>query len=331
MKITEPVENAVDMDAEGNVAVEGAVRTVAFCPCKWNSSLLAVASGSMVTVFSLKRLPDEGPDQEELGVEVVRRFEHKQPVCSIAWSPNMSLVLSPVWMRFATASSDGKVRIFYSNLQDKDDINVLAGHGGPVNAVAFESQSGEMVASVADDNTCRIWGLDGTERARLVLRSPGTAVAWHPDEVGKLLVAEKRGTLRLYNALTWQPLMSLDTGGLGSPLLSADWSVCNSILLGATAGPNWFLWETARSSRPLEHKAVHPSGATDFRFSHIHEALCATRGYPGNQVKVLNLKTGQVLLSRNQPVGCGVSWHHKLPIVAYGGDGRVCLFRVTSF
>lgn len=329
MKIPERVENGLDMDPDGQVAVEGAVRTVAFCPCKWNSSLLAVGSSDRVTVFSLK-FPDEGSDQGELAVEVVRRFAHKEPVCSVAWSPNMSLVLSPVCMRFATASSDGKVRIFCSNLQEKDDISVLDGHRGPVNAVAWEPHSGEAVASVGDDNTCRVWGLDGEQRACLVLRSPGTAVAWHPDEAGKLLVAEKRGTLRLYNALSWQPLMSLDTGPQGAPLLSADWSVCNSLLLGAVAGPSWFLWETARSSRPLEQKAAHPGGGTDFRFSHVHEALCATRGFPGNQVRVLNLRTAQVLLTRDQSVGCGLSWHHKLPIVAYGGDGRVHLFRVTS-
>ncbi|KAG0429448.1 hypothetical protein HPB47_023630 [Ixodes persulcatus] len=339
MKIPERVENGLDMDPDGQVAVEGAVRTVAFCPCKWNSSLLAVGSSDRVTVFSLKfpasvwgdlrralrsnaimasrdcnivqsgqrvrgrpmevcdefpyLVQDEGSDQGELAVEVVRRFAHKEPVCSVAWSPNMSLVLSPVCMRFATASSDGKVRIFCSNLQEKDDISVLDGHRGPVNAVAWEPHSGEAVASVGDDNTCRVWGLDGEQRACLVLRSPGTAVAWHPDEAGKLLVAEKRGTLRLYNALSWQPLMSLDTGPQGAPLLSADWSVCNSLLLGAVAGPSWFLWETARSSRPLEQKVAHPGGGTDFRFSHVHEALCATRGFPGNQVRVLNLRTAQ--------------------------------------
>ncbi|CAN8023511.1 unnamed protein product [Ixodes persulcatus] len=187
MKIPERVENGLDMDPDGQVAVEGAVRTVAFCPCKWNSSLLAVGSSDRVTVFSLKfPASDEGSDQGELAVEVVRRFAHKEPVCSVAWSPNMSLVLSPVCMRFATASSDGKVRIFCSNLQEKDDISVLDGHRGPVNAVAWEPHSGEAVASVGDDNTCRVWGLDGEQRACLVLRSPGTAVAWHPDEAGKV-------------------------------------------------------------------------------------------------------------------------------------------------
>ncbi|KAH9380344.1 hypothetical protein HPB48_016096 [Haemaphysalis longicornis] len=330
MKITaQPVENAADLDPGRTLSVDGAVRAVAFCPCKWNSSLLAVGTASEVTVFSVK-LPDEDPGLKSIEASVVRCFSHVAPVQCIAWSPNMSLVLEPVWMRLATASLDNNVRLFYTNLKEEDEVKVLTGHKGPVNAVAFEPQSGQALASVGDDNTCRIWGVDGEQQARLLLRSPGTALAWHPEEVGKLLVAEKRGTLRFYNASTGQPLMSLETGQPGL-LLSVDWSLCNSLLLGAVAGPHCFLWESARSSRPLDQKPVHPSGATNFAFSHIQEEVCATRGHPGNAVKVLNLKTAQVLLSQACEVGCGISWHHKHPVLAYGGDGRVHIARVTSF
>ncbi|XP_077492926.1 nucleoporin Nup37-like isoform X2 [Amblyomma americanum] len=119
----------------------------------------------------------------------------------------MFLVLQPVWMRFATASMDNES---------------LLGHKGPVNAAAFEPQSGEIVASVCD-NSCRIWRLDRQQQAYIALRSPGTAVLWHPDDHGKPLMAEKWGTLRLYNAMTKPALsiMSLETGQAGL-LLSAD-------------------------------------------------------------------------------------------------------------
>lgn len=330
MKITaDPVENVVDLDPDRILSVQGHVRAVAFCPCKWNSSLLAVGTTSFVTVFNVK-LPDEDPDLKTIEASIVRRFKHDAPIQCIAWSPNMSLVLQPVWMRFATASMDNEVRLFYSNLRTEDEVKFLSGHKGPVNAVAFEPQSGEILASVGDDNSCRIWGMDGQQQACIALRSPGTAVIWHPDERGKLLVAEKRGTLRLY-AMTKQPLplMSLETNQAGL-LLSADWSLGNSLLLGAVAGPHCFLWETARSSRPLDQKPVHPGGATNFAFSHIQEEVCATRGHPGNVVKVHNLRTAQVLMSKAVEVGCGISWHHKHPALAYGADGCVHLVRVTS-
>ncbi|XP_077492927.1 nucleoporin Nup37-like isoform X3 [Amblyomma americanum] len=96
----------------------------------------------------------------------------------------MFLVLQPVWMRFATASMDNEVWLFYSNLNTEDEMKSLLGHKGPVNAAAFEPQSGEIVASVCD-NSCRIWRLDRQQQAYIALRSPGTAVLWHPDDHGK--------------------------------------------------------------------------------------------------------------------------------------------------
>ncbi|KAK8764739.1 hypothetical protein V5799_032654 [Amblyomma americanum] len=64
MKITaEPVENIVNLDSDRILSVQGGVRAVAFCPCKWNSSLLAVGT-SFVTVFNVK-LPDEDPLAED--------------------------------------------------------------------------------------------------------------------------------------------------------------------------------------------------------------------------------------------------------------------------
>ncbi|XP_077492936.1 nucleoporin Nup37-like isoform X2 [Amblyomma americanum] len=172
----------------------------------------------------------------------------------------------------------------------------LLGHKGPVNAAAFEPQSGEIVASVCN-NSCRIWHLNGQQQACIALRSPGTAALWHPDDHGKLLVAEKWGTLRLYNAMTKPALsiMSLETGQAGL-LLSADWSLSNSLLLGAVAGPHCFLWETGRSSWPLDQKPVHHDGTTNCAFSHIQEEMCATHGHPGNVVNVHNLRTAQVAI-----------------------------------
>ncbi|KAH7933273.1 hypothetical protein HPB49_011063 [Dermacentor silvarum] len=323
----ERVMNAVDLDPYRTLSVKGTIKAVAFCPCKWNSSLLAVGSGSSVTVFNVK-LPDEDQELKTVDASVLRKFDHDAHIQCIAWSPNMSLVLQPVWIRFATASLDNDVRLFYSDLKE-DEVKILSGHQGPVNAVAFEPQSGEALASVGDDNTCRIWGLDGTQQARIALRSAGTAVVWHPDELGKLLVAEKRGTLRLYNAMTGQALMSMEVGQPGC-LLAADWSPGNSQLLGAAVGNHCYLWETSRSSRPLDHKPLYSNGISELAFSCIQDEVCASRGHPNNTVKVHNLKTNQVLLDVGLNVGRGISWHHNYPVLAFGGDGRVHLLRVIS-
>ncbi|XP_064490233.1 nucleoporin Nup37-like [Ornithodoros turicata] len=322
-------ENAEVVDLDNNVAVKGSVRVVEFCPCKWNASLLAVGTSSEVTVFCLK-LPEENLSTEEASVEIVKTFNHPSAITSLSWSPNMSLVIQPVWMRFVTAATDNKIRIFFSDLKDETTMKELEGHGDYINAVAVEPRQGTLVASVSDDNSCRLWGIEeGEHQQVLTLRSPGMSVCWHPEEPGKLMVGEKRGTVRMYNAASGQPLMSLET--LVAPLLSADWLVTNSTLVGAAAGNSCFLWDSARTSRPFTQKAVHTSSAMEFRFSRTtNSAVCATRGSHGKQVKAINLKTNQVLFTKTGIVGRGISWHCKFPILAIGGDCKVHLYRINA-
>lgn len=335
MKITaaELVTNTVDLDPNRTLSVKGATRAVAlWSNCKSKCCLLAVGTASSVTVFSVT-LPDESNERQTMEASpmeasVVQEFEHSAALQNIAWSPSTSFMPEPVRIRFATASLDNEVRIFTSDLTE-GEVNVLSGHRGPVNAVAFEQQTGEALASVGDDNSCRIWGLDGAQQARIALRSAGTAVVWHPEELGKLLVAEKCGTLRLYNAMSGQPLMSMEVGQPGI-LLAADWCPVNSQLLVAAVGNHCYLWETARSSRPLDHKPLHSNGASELAFSYLQQEVCASRGHPGNSVKVFNFKTNQVLLDVSLNVGRGLAWHPHCPVLAFGGDGRAHLFRVIT-
>ena len=58
-------------------------------------------------------------------------------------------------------------------------------------------------------------------------------------------MAEKNGIIRFYNLLGQQPIMSLDCGH--SPLLSADWCLTNPMRIGAVAGTDWFIFDTAKS------------------------------------------------------------------------------------
>ena len=58
------------------------------------------------------------------------------------------------------------------------------------------------------------------------------AVSWHPEEVSKLMVAEKNGVLHMFNIVSYHPILSLDCGT--GPLLSADWSLYNSDLIATS-------------------------------------------------------------------------------------------------
>ncbi|KAH6923701.1 hypothetical protein HPB50_005171 [Hyalomma asiaticum] len=340
----ELVTNTVDLDPNRTLSVKGATKAVAlWSNCKSKCSLLAVGTASSVTVFSVT-LPNESNERQTMEASpmeasVVQEFEHSVPLQDIAWSPSTSFMPEPVCIRFATASLDNEVRIFSSDLTE-NEVNVLSGHRGLVNAVAFEQQTGEALASVGDDNSCRIWGLDGAQQARIALRSAGTAVVWHPEELGKLLVAEKCGTLRLYNAMSGTAAHVHGGGPAGHPpgsrlvpgeqpaFGSSRWQPLLPVGDGTLQVGHLLLHFMPH--RPLDHKPLHSNGASELAFSYLQQEVCASRGHPGNSVKVFNFKTNQVLLDVSLNVGRGLAWHPHCPVLAFGGDGRAHLFRVIT-
>lgn len=70
------------------------------------------------------------------------------------------------------------------------------------------------------------------------------AVCFHQEAVGKLLVAEKNGVIHLYNILSHQAILSVDSGSI--PLMSADWSSSNSLYVAAIAAGELLVWDISR-------------------------------------------------------------------------------------
>lgn len=58
------------------------------------------------------------------------------------------------------------------------------------------------------------------------------------------MVAEKKGTIRFYDLVTQQAILSLDCGQ--SPLMSADWCLADT-KGGAVTGSDWVIWDITRS------------------------------------------------------------------------------------
>ena len=59
------------------------------------------------------------------------------------------------------------------------------------------------------------------------------------------MVTEEGGIIRHYDTVSGQPILSLDCNN--TPVTSADWSYCDSTLVAAVAGNNWFLWDISQS------------------------------------------------------------------------------------
>ena len=65
-------------------------------------------------------------------------------------------------------------------------LQVIKGHKDYINSLTFEPIKGEVIASVSDDYTCRLWDLDGRQRALFPLKSAGMSVCWNQNDPNKV-------------------------------------------------------------------------------------------------------------------------------------------------
>ncbi|KAM4902338.1 NUP37 protein, partial [Sylvia borin] len=313
------------------VDCEDYVHVVKFNPFDSGDSCSLIAyGGNNYVVVGTCRFQEEDAEVEGMQYKTLRTFHHGIRVDAIAWSPETRLDAIPPQIRFCTAASDRKLRLFTSDLQDKNEFKTFDGHSDYINDLVFAPNDGQEIASVSDDHTCRVWDLEGNEKAHFVLRSPGMSVCWHPEEAFKLMVAEKNGKIRFYDLITQQAILSLECEQ--TPLMSADWCFKNTLKIGAVAGSDWLIWDITRSSYPQDKRPVHVDRARLFRWSQVNENLFATTGYPGKtttQLLVHHLGHPQPILTGTAAVGSGLTWHRTLPLCAVGGDHKI-FFWVTE-
>ncbi|XP_047905108.2 nucleoporin Nup37 isoform X2 [Anser cygnoides] len=318
-------------NAAYTVDCEDYVHVIKFNPFDSGDACSLIAyGGNNYVVVGTCRFQEEDAEMEGMQYKTLRTFHHGIRVDAIAWSPETRLDALPPRIRFCTAASDRKLRLFTSDLQDKNEYKTFDGHSDYINDLVFAPKEGQEVASVSDDHTCRVWDLEGNEKAHFVLRSPGMSVCWHPDEAFKLMVAEKNGTIRFYDLITQQAILSLECEQ--TPLMSADWCLKNTLKIGAVAGNDWLIWDITRSSYPQDKSPVHVDRARLFRWSRVNENLFATTGYPGKtttQLLVHHLGHPQPILTGTAAVGSGLTWHRTLPLCAVGGDHKI-FFWVTE-
>ncbi|XP_072915850.1 nucleoporin Nup37 [Hemitrygon akajei] len=316
--------------ATHSVLSEETVIAVEFSPFdSCDAGTLIAYGGDNYVVVGSCRFQEEDADVKGMEYKTLQTFYRGVRVGAIAWSPETKIdTLAPL-VKLCTADADRKLRLLTSDLKGST-WKVIEGHTDYINDLVFEPINGKQVASVSDDHTCRIWDLDGNQKTSFLLHSPGMSLCWHPEEVFKLMVAEKNGTIRFYDLVTQQAILSLDCGQM--PLMSADWCLGNTIKVGAVAGNDWLIWDITRSSYPQEKRPSHLDGAQRFRWSKTNENLFATIGYPGkmdSQLLVHHLGHPQAILVGSAPVASGISWHRTLPLCAIGGDRKV-LFWMTE-
>jgi len=266
---------------------------------------------------------------ESVKYQIIQKINHDSRVQCIAWSPETSLTVSPKCLKFATGGADYNVRIFSSDLADNQRAQELrGGHSDYVNALAYQPSDGSQIVSGSDDHTIALWDSFSGQRLHTVtFKSAVMAVSWHPEEVSKLMVAEKNGILHMFNIVSYHPILSLDCGD--GPLLSADWSLYNSLLIATSIRSDVIIWDLSKMA-PITKKYLRQDNVKSVKMSPTSESVLATAGQPNYSVKISNIKNSHIsALMTNQPVG-GISWHPAKSFLVVGHDENVSIYHVTK-
>ena len=110
---------------------------------------------------------------------------------------------------FATGAFDAHVRLWCERTGDA--ARKLAGHGGPISAVAI-NHTGDLVLSGSTDGTCRLWDVGSGRTVFTLGRSDGgevTDACFNPTGT-QLVVARSGGFAEVFDCLTGVRLALLD-------------------------------------------------------------------------------------------------------------------------
>ena len=301
-----------------------------------SQNLVAVGLRSSVVIIELlfdelqsHQVSDQQTGGGRIDYQIVQKINHDSRVQCFAWSPQTSLTISPKSLKFATGGADYNVRIFSSDLGNNEGVRLLrGGHSDYVNALAYQPTEGSQLVSGSDDHTVVLWDSNSGQRLHTItFKSAVMALSWHPEEVSKLMIAEKNGVVHLFNIVSYHPILSLDCGT--SPLLSADWSLYNNLLIAASVRSDVIIWDISKMA-PITKKYMRQDNVRSVRMCPTSESVLATAGQPNYSVKISNIKNAHITpLVTNQPIG-GISWHPVKNFLIVGHDENVSVHHVPK-
>lgn len=315
---TEPPAHVLEFD--------DVVTLAEFSPYLWSHDLICIAFPSKIIVASIK-FKEENSDQiEPLKYDVVKKYSCYGRVQAISWSPETNIKVAPKTVLFAVSTNTFEINIFGS---DDTYIHKISAHRNYVNDISFDP-SGEYLASVSDDLTCRIWSVknDYTEAYKFYLDSSPVTAKWHKDDPGKLLVAETYGIVKVYNVLGGTAIISFRSKL--SPLISLDWCLNDCQHIIAMCGGNLVKWNMNNPSIPAYDKLVHPDGGFFTKYIPLSEQTIVTLGTPDFSLKVLHRDKPYPKTVATMKTASSLTVHQHLPYVCVGVKKNIYMWNINE-
>ncbi|KAH8267169.1 hypothetical protein KR026_001054 [Drosophila bipectinata] len=320
-------------DPDFSIQLNETIECYAICTTDFAYNLIAVAVKNHLSLI-LVGLPASDKNIEENGEfgwnhlqDVDLEDKDQRRVTAIAFSPETSMNCTPNNVTLCAALGCD-ITIIRTDLGQFNTLQPLQAHSDYINDVSWVCE-GELLATVSDDFSCRFWTPGATPENVITfgLSSAGMSIRSHPEDPNKVLVAEKKGIIHLYNVRTKQTVVSVESPKF--PLLSADWANSNRLFVTALAGGDIVTWDLNRPFVPADVKQVHEDGGRVVRFAPgSSEMVIASIGRPDLTLKVFAAKSTVPLIEASLKTFAGLAWHQRLPYVTAVSDRKLHFWKV---
>ncbi|KAH8381390.1 hypothetical protein KR093_003935 [Drosophila rubida] len=314
-------------EPEHTVLMTESISCYEICSNDFAYNLICVAQKKHLSLILIS-LPEESGEFMWNHVQDLDIMEKDSRCHTIAFSPDTSLNCTPNKVSVCVGLGNCDIKLFHTDLNQYSSMHNLKGHSDYVNDITWCCE-GELLASVSDDYSCRFWNID-TDMENVItyyMSSAGMSVKTHPEDPNKVLIAEKRGVVHLYNVRSKQTVVSVESPKF--PLMSADWANSNRMFVTAIAGGDIVSWDLNRPFMPVDVKQVHEDGGRVVRFSPgSSEIAMASIGRPDLTLKVFVAKSTVPLIEAAIKTYGGLAWHHRLPYISAASDRKLYFWKV---
>lgn len=316
-----------EADPDHTILLNDNISCYEICSNDFAYNLICVAQKNHLSLVLIS-LPEESGEFLWNHVQDLGITEKDTRCQAIAFSPDTSLNCTPNKVTICAAIGQRDIKLFHTDLNQESSVQSLRGHTDYVNDLAWVCD-GELLASVSDDFSCKFWNIttDLENVITFCLSSAGMSVKCHPEDSNKVLIAEKRGIVHLYNVRSKQTVVSVESPKF--PLMSADWAHSNRLFVTALAGGDIVTWDLSRPLTPVDVKQVHEDGGRVVRFSPgSSEIAMASIGRPDLTLKVFVAKSTVPLIESSLKTYGGLAWHHRLPYISAASDRKLFFWKV---